>query len=124
MNVAPRSRVLPTPHLKLVRPPRRIDLCELDAIPLGQGRAFVIDDHAVAVFRQRDGLVFAIDNVCPHRGGPLAEGIAGGGSVICPLHGWKIDLRSGRCAAEDKGVRTYPVEIVGARIWLTIEADK
>ena len=123
MSVARRVRVYPTPHLKLVRAPQRINLCGLDAIPLGQGRAFVIDDHAVAIFRQRDGGVFAIENACPHRGGPLAEGIAGGGSVICPLHGLKIDLRSGPCATEGTKVRTYPVEIVDARIWLTVEAE-
>ncbi len=123
MSALVQTRSNQGPHLKLVKPLRHLDLCEVTAIPLGQGRAFVVGGRTVAVFRQRDGAVFAIDNACPHRGGPLVEGIAGGGHVICPLHGWKIDLRSGRCNAEDRGVRTYAVEVIGERVWLTVDAD-
>jgi nitrite reductase (NADH) small subunit len=97
------------------------DVGSLDEFPLGQGRAFLIGDRTIAVFRQRDGRLFATDNTCPHRGGPLAEGLVGNGTVICPLHGWKIDLRSGRCHGEAAGVRIYPVRVVNGRIVVNAE---
>ncbi len=96
--------------------PHRIDLGPVGFIPPGEGRAFVVKDKTIAVFRQRDSRLFATDNACPHRGGPLADGIAGGGKVICPFHAWKIDLETGRCQGEDVTVRTYPVREVGGRI--------
>jgi nitrite reductase (NADH) small subunit len=97
-------------------PRRRVDVGPLDGIPLGQGRAYIAGPLTIAVFRQRDGRVFAADNACPHRGGPLSEGVLGGGKVICPLHAWKIDLETGRCAGEDACVRLYEVEIIDGRV--------
>lgn len=92
----------------------------LEDIPVGQGRAYVIGGRTIAVFRQRDGRVFATDNRCPHRGGPLAEGLVGDGKVICPLHAWKIDLASGRCLGEGEAVATHPVEVVGDDVVVTV----
>src|SRR5574337_1108441 len=100
---------------------RWMDLGPIDAIAPGQGRPFVLASRIIAVFRQRDGRVFAIDNQCPHRGGPLADGIVGDGTVICPLHNWKIDLASGRCRGEAASVRTYDVRVVAGRLWLGLE---
>ena len=97
-----------------------VDLDAVDAIPLGQGRAYVVHGRTIAVFRQRDGRLFAVDNQCPHRGGPLAEGIVGDGKVICPLHGWKVDLESGRCLGEQGGVGVYAVALVGRRVVLCL----
>ena len=93
-----------------------VDIGPIDAIAPGQGRAFIVAGRAIAVFRQRDGRVFAIDNQCPHRGGPLADGILGDGKVICPLHGWKVDLASGRCLGESANVRTYDVHVINGRV--------
>lgn len=93
-----------------------VDIGPIDAIAPGQGRAFIVAGRTIAVFRQRDGRVFATDNQCPHRGGPLAEGIVGDGTVICPLHSWKIDLASGRCLSEAAGVRTYNVRVMNGRL--------
>jgi nitrite reductase (NADH) small subunit len=95
---------------------RTTDLGSLEFVPLGQGRAYVVGERSIAVFRQRDGRLFATDGQCPHRSGPLADGIVGGGKVICPLHGWKWDLETGRCAGEDLTLRTYPVHTVNGRI--------
>lgn len=82
----------------------------LDSIPAGEGRAFRLPDRVVAVFRLRDGALFAVDNACPHQGGPLAEGVAGGCSVVCPLHSHRFDLQTGACLnAPELRVRTYPV---------------
>jgi nitrite reductase (NADH) small subunit len=93
-----------------------LDLGPIDAIAPGQGRAFIVAGRTIAVFRQRDGRVFATDNQCPHRGGPLAEGILGDGKVICPLHGWKLDLASGRCLGESASVGTYDVHVINGRV--------
>lgn len=100
-------------------PVRQVEVGPVDAIPLGQGRAYVVGDRTVAVFRQRDGRLFATDNECPHRGGPLADGMIGDGTVICPLHGWKIDLETGRCVSESAGVRVYHVTLLGGRMLLS-----
>lgn len=95
-----------------------IPLGSVDAIPLGQGRTYVVDGCAIAVFRQRDGQLFATQNACPHRGGPLADGIIGNGTVICPLHARQFDLTTGESA--DCTVRTYPVRVEDSEILLTL----
>jgi nitrite reductase (NADH) small subunit len=100
--------------------PRMIDLGPVGFIPLGEGRAFVVNDTTIAVFRQRDGRLFATNNACPHRGGPLADGIVGGGKVICPFHAWKIDLETGQCQGENVTIQTYPVQVVDGRIIVSI----
>lgn len=86
------------------------NLGPLANIPLGEGRQFKIDDRAIAVFRTRQGEVFGVQAQCPHRAGPLQDGIVGGGKVVCPLHSYEFDLRTGQpiensCAA----LTTYPV---------------
>lgn len=102
-------------------PKRMVNLGSIDFIPLGEGRAYEIGDIGVAVFRQRDGKLFATQSQCPHRRGPLADGIAGAGTVICPFHAWKFDLATGRCAAENVALRTFPVYEIDGRIILEIE---
>ena len=99
----------------------RIDLGPVDFIPPGEGRAYVVNDLTIAVFRQRDGQLFATDNHCPHRQGPLADGIFGAGKVICPLHAWKFDLESGRCLGENVAIPIYPVRVVSGHIMVEIE---
>ncbi|HEV8717278.1 MAG TPA: nitrite reductase small subunit NirD [Candidatus Binatia bacterium] len=93
-----------------------VDLGAVDFIPLGEGRAYVVASMTIAVFHQRDGQLFATDNQCPHRQGPLADGIVGAGKVICPLHAWKFDLATGRCLGEEVTIRTYPVREVDGHI--------
>ena len=94
------------------------NLGSIDAIPLGQGRCFVVAGQEVAVFRQRDGQLFAVQNRCPHKQGPLAEGILGAGRVICPLHAHKFDLVSGASSEPAECVRVYPVQERGGEILL------
>jgi nitrite reductase (NADH) small subunit len=64
-------------------------------IPPGEGRVFEIEGRRIAVFRTRQGALFATQAECPHRQGPLADGLVGGGHVVCPLHGFRFDLRTG-----------------------------
>lgn len=78
-------------------------------IPAGEGRTFHIGEHAIAVFRTRAGRVFATQASCPHRQGPLADGLLGHDTVVCPLHEWSFDLASGTPKQGDCGVRVYPI---------------
>jgi len=87
----------------------RRDLGPADRIPLGEGREFDVMGQIVAVFRSRNGQIYATQASCPHRGGPLADGLLGGATVICPLHARKFDLETGRSVADDCFLRTYPV---------------
>ena len=99
---------------------RTINLGSLDKIPLGQGRSFQVEDTQIAVFRQRDGKLFATQNACPHKQGPLAEGVAGGGKVICPLHSHKFDLATGQGSEPHECVKTYAVREANGEILLQL----
>ncbi len=96
-----------------------IVLGPLDAIPPGEGRAYDAAGVRVAVFHTRDGRVFAVQAECPHRGGPLADGLIGGGTLICPLHSWKFDLESGAALTGECGLKTYPARVNGAG-WIVL----
>lgn len=73
----------------------------------------------IAVIRTADDAVFALIDRCPHRGGPLSDGIVQGRAVACPLHGWVIDLASGRAEPPDEGcVQTLAARLVGDRVLL------
>jgi nitrite reductase [NAD(P)H] small subunit len=85
------------------------DLGPAAQIPAGEGRAFAVGGEQIAVFRLRDGSLRAVQAVCPHRDGPLADGQIDGGVVICPLHAHTFDLSDGACATGAPPVRTYPV---------------
>jgi len=79
----------------------------------------------VAVFRTAEDEVFALINKCPHKGGPLSEGIVAGRKVACPLHNWVIDLNSGHADAPDEGCTTsVPVRLDGERLFLGLATQK
>jgi nitrite reductase (NADH) small subunit len=81
-------------------------VCRLDDIPRLGARVLERGGNGrcnVAVFRTADDHVFAVDDRCPHKGGPLSQGIVHGDRVSCPLHGWNIALDSGRAIAPDEG---------------------
>lgn len=81
----------------------------LSQIPPGEGRNFDVDGTVVTVFRTRAGEVFATQPRCPHRQGPLSDGLMGGTLLVCPLHDTTFDLRTGCSVAGDYRLRTYPV---------------
>jgi nitrite reductase (NADH) small subunit len=100
-------------------------IAPLAAIPPGEGRTFEIAGQRIAVFRTRAGQVFATQAECPHKGGPLADGLVGGATVICPLHSWKFDLGTGKTQADSCQLKTYPVTVdEKGRIVLTIPASR
>ena len=81
----------------------------LSQIPQGEGRNFAIGDFRVAVFHTRDGQVFATQADCPHRGGPLADGLTDGATVVCPLHDRIYDFHSGAGLGNECSLRVYPI---------------
>ena len=103
-----------------------IEVGPLDHITPGQGRCVVADGRQIAVFRLRDGRVFALDNLCPHRAGPLSEGIVGIDhtsrveAVVCPFHAYKFSLIDGRGLDTELHVRSYPIELRNGRIFVSL----
>ncbi len=83
----------------------------LEQIPEGEGRAFAVHGEQVAVFRLRGGRVFALGAVCPHRGGPIADGQIDAIGVVCPLHLNAFEFRSGCSSTSDYALPVYPVEV-------------
>lgn len=80
-------------------------------IPTGEGRAYAVADEAVAVFRLRDGGLRAVSAVCPHAGGPIADGLADLRVVVCPLHQHTFDLFTGCSTTGQSPLRVYPVRV-------------
>lgn len=92
------------------------------AIPKGEGRNFLAQGQEVAVFHTREGQLFAVQARCPHRDGPLADGLVGGTTLICPLHNWKFDLRTGAPFLGDCPLKTYAIRRDDAdQIVLTVD---
>lgn len=97
------------------------DLCALEDIPLLGSRVVVCAAGDIAVFRTSDDKVFAVHDKCPHKGGPLSQGIVHGSSVTCPMHSWKIDLTTGQAVAPDVGcTRKFDVRLEGRRVTLRL----
>ena len=88
-----------------------VTLGPAQAIPEGEGRSFVVGKKCLAVFRSRQGEVFATQAECPHRGGPLADGLVGGKTLICPLHSLKFDLGTGESADGTCKLELYPARL-------------
>ena len=95
-----------------------LDIGWAHEIPLRGARTVPVEGgEEIAVFRTGDDKVFALVNRCPHKGGPLSQGIVHGHSVACPLHNWNIALATGQAQGEDKGcVPVIPVKVDGGRI--------
>ena len=100
-----------------------VPIGQLSDIPLRGARCVKTPAGRVAVFRTADDRVFAVDDRCPHKGGPLSQGIVHGAAVTCPLHNWVISLETGKALGADEGaVRTIPVRIEGDRLFLALDA--
>ena len=81
-------------------------------IPFHEGRPVQVEGEELAIFNLGDRFV-TIENQCPHKGGPLCDGIVSGTTVVCPLHGWRFDLNSGMAvrASLPACVKTYPTRV-------------
>lgn len=91
----------------------------LDDIPRLGARTVKTPQGDVAVFRAADDQVFALRDRCPHKGGPLSQGIVHGHRITCPLHNWVLELESGEAVGPDVGCATsYPLRLENGRLWL------
>lgn len=94
-----------------------------DDIPLRGARCVVTPKGRIAVFRTAENRFFAIDDHCPHKNGPLAQGIVHGNAVTCPLHSWVISLETGEAQGADEGsVRTYALKVEDGRLLISSDA--
>lgn len=99
---------------------RWIRLTQAGNIPLREGRAVEMEGREIAVFNLGDRF-YAVENRCPHRGGPLSEGIVSGGAVVCPLHAWKVCLDDGsiaKPASERACVTSYLTRVEDGIVWV------
>ena len=92
-------------------------------VPLLEGRKVTLGGRQIAVFRLEDGWG-AIDHVCPHAGGPLADGIVAGGCVTCPLHALRFDVRTGEGAGGGPSVAAHEVLERDGELWLKAGAAR
>jgi len=96
-----------------------INLGPIEDIAIGHGRCFIVKGDEVAIFRLRNGDLFAVENKCPHLQGPLSDGIVGDGKVICPLHGHKFDLKTGKGSEAHECVNVFEVWVEHGNVMLS-----
>ena len=102
-----------------------IEICPVEEVPRQGSRVARIPEVGViAIFRTVDDEIFALRDKCPHKGGPLSQGIVHGKKVACPLHDWKIALDTGLAVAPDVGCAArYPVKVENGLIHLSPKAE-
>ncbi|GGE29496.1 tRNA-(guanine-N1)-methyltransferase [Primorskyibacter flagellatus] len=93
-----------------------IDIASVEDIPLRGARKIRTALGCVAIFRTAEEEVFAASDTCPHKAGPLSDGIVHGQRITCPLHNWVFDLNTGQAIGEDAAIPTYPVRIEAGRV--------
>jgi len=102
-----------------------IRICQLEDIPVRGARVIRTESGCIALFRTAEQEVFALDDKCPHKSGPLSQGIVHGHSVTCPLHNWLISLENGKALGADQGqVRTIPLKVENGTISVSSEVVK
>jgi nitrite reductase (NADH) small subunit len=97
------------------------DVGALENIPRRGARIVRTHKGCVAVFRTLDDRVFALEDRCPHKGGPLSQGIVHGNSVTCPLHNWVLSLETGAAQGADAGsALVFPLRVEAGRLLLDL----
>ena len=96
-------------------------ITRIENVPLREGRAVTVGDAEIAIFHLEDRYL-TIGNKCPHKGGPLCDGIVSGTTVVCPLHGQRFDLETGMpvLASQPGCVATYPTRVEGGVIFVDL----
>ncbi|HLD66210.1 MAG TPA: nitrite reductase small subunit NirD [Pseudomonas sp.] len=98
-----------------------LDICALEEINVLGSRIVAGPKGDIAIFRTSDDEVFALDDRCPHKGGPLSQGLVYGKRVACPLHNWQIELANGEALAPDEGcAHRHDVKVEGGRVLLSL----
>ena len=98
-----------------------IEVGSISEIPKLGARVVTSSSGNIAIFRTADDKIFALRDECPHKKGPLSQGIVHWNRVACPLHDWKIQLDTGSAVAPDEGcAATYPIKLEGDKIMLSL----
>ena len=103
-----------------------VQVTECVNIPLREGKVVELGGRQIAIFNLGDKFL-AIENRCPHRGGPLSDGIVSGSNVICPLHAWAFDLSSGSVVNHPESqacLATFPVRVEQGVVWVEIPVQE
>jgi len=97
------------------------ELCEVSEVPTGTCKAFKIDGRGVALYNV-DGVFYATQDFCRHKGGSLGKGELDGGVVICPLHGWRFDVVTGACLTQPhcRKLTLFPTVVEDGRVMVEI----
>jgi len=104
-----------------IESPVWVEVGTVDDIPRQGARCIVVGDKTVAIFRTSDDQIFALEDKCPHKNGPLSNGIVHDGCVTCPLHNWVISLSTGEAQGADEGATaSYGTRIEGSKVMLDI----
>ena len=104
---------------------RWILIGSISDIPQRGARCVETPVGRIAIFRTAEDRVFALDDHCPHKGGPLSQGIVHGAAVTCPLHSWVISLETGKALGADEGcVRTIPIKIESDKLFIALEPSR
>lgn len=99
-----------------------LEVGKVDDIPRLGARVVKTNDGNIGVFRTADDEIFALRDSCPHKGGPLSQGIVHGKKVTCPLHNWVIELDSGNAVAPDEGcAASFPVKVENGIVFLSLK---
>jgi nitrite reductase (NADH) small subunit len=100
----------------------KVIVANLSDLQVGIGKRVKVAGEEIALFKLKSGKVSAIENSCPHKAGPLSEGIVSGDHVFCPLHDWKICMTDGQVQAPDVGcVKKYEVEVVEDNVYILVD---
>lgn len=98
-----------------------VEIGTISDIPLRGARCVEYGDMTIAIFRTANDEIFAIDDKCPHKAGPLSNGIVHDGCVTCPLHNWVISLETGLAQGADQGqVQSFPIQIIDQKILISL----
>ena len=116
--------IINSEHLKKLESEGFNYLCTLNDLKESIGRKFIINDIEIAVFKINSG-VFALSNICPHQQTHLIyDGFIEDEFVICPAHGWKFNLRTGKKDSGGNGLDSFPIEIIGNQVYVKVHPQK
>ncbi len=102
-----------------------ISIGSINDIPLRGSRCVKNGDMTIAIFRTAENKIFALEDKCPHKNGPLSQGIVHDGCVTCPLHNWVISLESGTTQGADEGqTLAFPIKLIGEEILISLTAKR
>ncbi len=98
-----------------------IEVAKIHDLPIQVGKEVNVRGREIALFRLTNGKVKAVENKCPHKEGPLSQGLVSGEFVFCPLHDWKIDLDNGLVQKPDDGcVQTFEIKVIDDTVFIRI----